>query len=79
MKQISELPDNVFVVSINITAGPPYMEVVPEVSPCAEPEQFEIPECLAYYLRTHWRGTKQLEQQFRREFLQEFQELIGIK
>lgn len=79
IKKISELPDGMAVINIYVEAVPPYMEVVPDVNPHAELEQFEIPECLAYYLHTHWRGTERYETKFRKEFQQEFRKLLGIK
>ena len=81
MKKLSEMPEDFFIINLNVEADRPYLFAAETA--ISEEIKFEVPEALAYYLRTHWGGTdtmrKNREESHRRKFQNEVKELLGIK
>ena len=58
MNIILSIPDGHLVVGCDLDADEPYCQIVPIGSLTDMPDIVPIPKELAYYLRTHWCGSK---------------------
>ena len=82
MRKLSEMPKHYFVCGLDVEdANPPYLLAAD--SAISDEEKFELPEALAYYLRTHWGGTESMRKEnaaaVRRNLQNKIKELLGIK
>ena len=60
---MAEIPPDHFVVGCNLDADEPWFEIVSNsASARIPPKRMPIPKELAFYLRTHWCGSKKMHE-----------------